>query len=162
MPVFVNYTKRCTRLAVASDKVYQLLAHGWWFSPVFGKSIRKKTHKMRENWDHINWLNTPPPLTVSACPRPGHSLSSVHIVVSVVVNDVVISWFRDHHFLNFLYIMHYWICMADIVTYFYIDIDSCGFFLNINKLDFQDLRPIKLLLLFSRFCSNYIAEYCIR
>jgi hypothetical protein len=23
----------CTRLAVASDKVYQLLAHGWWFSP---------------------------------------------------------------------------------------------------------------------------------
>ena len=25
--------KGCTRLAVASDKVYQLLAHGWWFSP---------------------------------------------------------------------------------------------------------------------------------
>ena len=25
--------KRCTRLAVASDKVYQLLAHGRWFSP---------------------------------------------------------------------------------------------------------------------------------
>ena len=24
--------KRCTRLAVASDKVYQLLAHGQWFS----------------------------------------------------------------------------------------------------------------------------------
>ena len=23
----------CTRLAAASDKVYQLLAHGWWFSP---------------------------------------------------------------------------------------------------------------------------------
>jgi hypothetical protein len=23
----------CTRLAVASDKVYQLLAHGRWFSP---------------------------------------------------------------------------------------------------------------------------------
>jgi len=41
-------------------------------------------------------------------------------------------------------------------------IDSCGFFLNTTKLDFQDLRPIKLLLLFSRFCSNYIAEYRIR
>jgi hypothetical protein len=26
-------TKRCTRLAAASDKVYQLLAHGRWFSP---------------------------------------------------------------------------------------------------------------------------------
>jgi hypothetical protein len=24
--------KGCTRLTVASDKVYQLLAHGWWFS----------------------------------------------------------------------------------------------------------------------------------
>jgi hypothetical protein len=31
-PGFVNYKKRCTRLAVASDKVYQLLAHGRWFS----------------------------------------------------------------------------------------------------------------------------------
>jgi hypothetical protein len=30
---FVNYKKRCTRLAAASDKVYQLLAHGRWFSP---------------------------------------------------------------------------------------------------------------------------------
>jgi endonuclease III len=26
-------TKGCTRLAAASDKVYQLLAHGWWYSP---------------------------------------------------------------------------------------------------------------------------------
>ena len=25
--------KRCTRLTAASDKVYQLLAHGRWFSP---------------------------------------------------------------------------------------------------------------------------------
>ena len=25
--------KRCTQLAAASDKVYQLLAHGRWFSP---------------------------------------------------------------------------------------------------------------------------------
>jgi hypothetical protein len=32
-PGFVNYKKRCTRLATASDKVYQLLAHGRWFSP---------------------------------------------------------------------------------------------------------------------------------
>jgi hypothetical protein len=30
---FVNYKKGCTRLAAASDKVYQLLAHGQWFSP---------------------------------------------------------------------------------------------------------------------------------
>jgi hypothetical protein len=30
---FVNYNKGCTRLAAASDTVYQLLAHGQWFSP---------------------------------------------------------------------------------------------------------------------------------
>jgi hypothetical protein len=32
-PCFVNYTKGCIRLAAASDKAYQLLAHGQWFSP---------------------------------------------------------------------------------------------------------------------------------
>ena len=30
-PSFVNYKKGCTRLTSASDKVYQLLAQGWWF-----------------------------------------------------------------------------------------------------------------------------------
>ena len=34
-PSFVNYKKGCTRLAAASDKVYQLLAQGRWFSPAF-------------------------------------------------------------------------------------------------------------------------------
>jgi hypothetical protein len=33
MPGFVNYKKGYIRLATASDKVYQLLAHGRWFSP---------------------------------------------------------------------------------------------------------------------------------
>jgi hypothetical protein len=33
VPGFVNDKKGCTRLAAASDKVYQLLAHGQWFSP---------------------------------------------------------------------------------------------------------------------------------
>jgi hypothetical protein len=32
-PGFVNYKKGCTRLAAASDNVYQLFAHGRWFSP---------------------------------------------------------------------------------------------------------------------------------
>jgi len=32
VPGFVNYKKGCTRLAAASDKVYQLHAHGRWFS----------------------------------------------------------------------------------------------------------------------------------
>ena len=30
---FIYYKKECTRLAATSDKVYQLLAHGRWFSP---------------------------------------------------------------------------------------------------------------------------------
>jgi hypothetical protein len=33
VPSFVNYKKGCTRLAATSDKVYQLLAQGRWFSP---------------------------------------------------------------------------------------------------------------------------------
>jgi hypothetical protein len=32
VPGFVDYKKGCTRLAAASDKVYQLFAHGRWFS----------------------------------------------------------------------------------------------------------------------------------
>ena len=31
-PGFVNYKKGCTRLAAANHKIYQLLAHGRWFS----------------------------------------------------------------------------------------------------------------------------------
>jgi hypothetical protein len=43
MPGFVNYKKGCTRLAAASDKVYQLLAHGRWFSPGSPASSTTKT-----------------------------------------------------------------------------------------------------------------------
>jgi hypothetical protein len=32
-PGYVNYKKGCTRFSTASDKDYQLLAHGRWFSP---------------------------------------------------------------------------------------------------------------------------------
>jgi hypothetical protein len=40
VPGFVNYKKGCT---VASDKVYQLLAHGQWFSPGTPASSTTKT-----------------------------------------------------------------------------------------------------------------------
>ena len=43
MPGFVNYKKGCTGLAAASDKVYQLLAHGWWFSLGTPSSSTTKT-----------------------------------------------------------------------------------------------------------------------
>jgi hypothetical protein len=44
-PGFVNYKERCTRLAAASDKVYQLLAHGRWFSPGTLASSTTKTSR---------------------------------------------------------------------------------------------------------------------
>jgi hypothetical protein len=43
VPGFVNYKKGCIRLAAASDKVYQLLAHGRWFSPGIPASSTTKT-----------------------------------------------------------------------------------------------------------------------
>ena len=42
-PSFVNYKKGYTRLAAASDKVYQLLSHGRWFSPGTPASSTTKT-----------------------------------------------------------------------------------------------------------------------
>jgi hypothetical protein len=39
----ICYKKGCTRLAAASDKAYQLLAHGRWFSPGSQASSTTKT-----------------------------------------------------------------------------------------------------------------------
>jgi hypothetical protein len=43
VPGFVNYKKGCTRLAAASDKAYQFLAHGRRFSPGTTASSTTKT-----------------------------------------------------------------------------------------------------------------------
>ena len=40
---FCELQKGCTRLAAESDKVYQLLAHGRWFSPRAPASSTTKT-----------------------------------------------------------------------------------------------------------------------
>ena len=42
-PSFVNYKKACTRHAATSDKVYQLLAQGRWFSTGTPTSSTTKT-----------------------------------------------------------------------------------------------------------------------
>jgi hypothetical protein len=49
-PGFVNYKKGCIRLAVESDKVYQLLAHGRWFSPgtLTSSTIKTSRHDIAE------------------------------------------------------------------------------------------------------------------
>ena len=41
--IFLNYKKGCTLLTAASDKVYQLPAHGRWFSPGTPASSTTKT-----------------------------------------------------------------------------------------------------------------------
>jgi hypothetical protein len=43
VPGFVDYKKECTRFAAASDKVYQLLAHGRSFSLGTPASSTSKT-----------------------------------------------------------------------------------------------------------------------
>ena len=43
LPGFVYYKKGCTRLAAANDNIYQLLAHGRWFSPGTPTSSTTKT-----------------------------------------------------------------------------------------------------------------------
>ena len=50
-PGFVNYNKGCTRLTTASDKVYQLLAHGRWFS--LGTPASPTTKTGRHDIDEI-------------------------------------------------------------------------------------------------------------
>jgi hypothetical protein len=46
----LKITKRCTRLVAASDKAYQLLAPGWWFSPgtPASSTIKKGRHDIAE------------------------------------------------------------------------------------------------------------------
>ena len=54
---FVNYKKGgCIRLAAASDKVYQLLAHGRWFSPA-SSTTKTGRHDIDELWLKVA-LNT--------------------------------------------------------------------------------------------------------
>ena len=47
---FVNYKKWCTRIAAASDKVYQLLAHSPWFSLA---SSTTKNWSPWSSWDIV-------------------------------------------------------------------------------------------------------------
>ena len=54
-PGFVNYKKGCTRLAATSNKVYQLLAHGRWFSPDTPKTTTKIKQNQIPRWQIGGW-----------------------------------------------------------------------------------------------------------
>ena len=47
VPGFANYKKWCTWLATASDKAYQLLVHGRWFSPA-SSTTKTNRHDIAE------------------------------------------------------------------------------------------------------------------
>ena len=55
-PSFVNYKQGCTRPSVASDKVYQLLDQGRWFSPA-SSTTKTGRHDIAEIWLKVA-LNT--------------------------------------------------------------------------------------------------------
>jgi hypothetical protein len=54
-PGFVNYKKGCTPLAATSDKIYQLLVHGRWFSPGTPAASTTKTghHENLKNFPNM-------------------------------------------------------------------------------------------------------------
>jgi hypothetical protein len=108
VPSFVNYKKGCTGLAAASDKVYQLLAHGQWFSLGTPASSTTKTgrydiaeigikhqnsnshsnYEEGKGWDYnINRFK----LTLShfcACPLAGPGFPMLHVIVFYIFSDM--------------------------------------------------------------------------
>ena len=96
-PGFVNYKKGCTRLAAASDKVYQLLAHGRWFSPGTPASSTTKTGRhyiseilLKVALNTINQIQLNPLNYIANI----HMEQSVRITIfNATLNNVsVISW----------------------------------------------------------------------
>jgi hypothetical protein len=69
--------KRCTRLAAASDKAYQLLAHCRWFSPGTPASFTTKTG--RNDMAEI--------LLKVALNTKNKSINQPHVIVVFVFND---------------------------------------------------------------------------
>jgi hypothetical protein len=77
--------KGCTRLAAASDKAYQLLAHGRWFSPGTPASSTTKTGRH----DIAEIL-----LKVALKHQKSNQIKSLNktIVYTIVPEDQLIGW----------------------------------------------------------------------
>ena len=84
VPGFVNFKKGCTRLTVASDKVYQLLTHGRWFSPGTPTSSTTKTgrHDIAEILLKVTLS------TKSQAIKPSHIHCCVQLYVTQVSTQV--------------------------------------------------------------------------
>jgi hypothetical protein len=77
--------KGCTRLAAASDKAYQLLAHGWWFSPGTTASSTTKTgrHDIAEILLKVV-LNTKKSINVFIQDLGAYKHKTAHIVFTYI------------------------------------------------------------------------------
>jgi hypothetical protein len=53
---WINYKKGCTRLAAASDKVYQLLVQGRWFSLLLKVVLKHQKSKINQKIGYPNNL----------------------------------------------------------------------------------------------------------
>ena len=82
-PSFVNYKKECTRLAAASHRVDQLLAHGRWFSPGTPASSTTKTghHDIAEILLKVA-LNTKIQIHIQ------NSINTYHNKIIIIINFV--------------------------------------------------------------------------
>jgi hypothetical protein len=91
--------KGCTRLAAASDKVYQLFAHGRWFSPGTPASFTTKTRRhdiaeilLKVALNTINQIKS----KYSATPF----LFTFYITLLIAIQQISISYNNKH-----------WICL---------------------------------------------------
>ena len=84
-----NLQKRCTRLAAASDQVYQLLVHGRWFSPGTPASSTTKTgrHDIAEILQKV-------------------ALNSKNHHQIIIIMFIMAYWIVDYHFLHNIHIHH--------------------------------------------------------
>ena len=91
MPGFVKYKKGCTRLPFVSDKDYQLLAHGQWFSPGTPASSNTITgrHDIAESGSQHQKSNQS-----LKCIKNKKYLNFTYIVY-VRYNDIITSLMRD-------------------------------------------------------------------
>ena len=96
-PGFVHYKKGCTRLAAASDKVCQLLAHGRWFSPGTLASSTTKTGR-----HDIAKILLKVALSTIKSIKSNNVIYKPFEVVEIYTSDALSSFFSLYMYMSFL------------------------------------------------------------
>ena len=98
-PDFVEYKNGCTRLATASDKAYQLLVHGRWFSSGTPASSTTKTghHDIAEILLKVTLT------TINQIKYTYYELCIVHLL-----QDHMLKYFPTEHFGFYSDFKHSW------------------------------------------------------